>query len=211
MSAPSRTVRRAQSRQDARIHARDRQRMRERRSRRIRLGLIIGGAVLLAVAIVGGIVAASKGQPGRQVSIQGTEHIDKGSVHVPYNSTPPTSGPHWNIGGEAPAAWGIYEIPLPNEVQVHNLEHGGVMIQYNCTDCPELKQQIEDFYNRYVPNHRIPLFPASSKIIVAPYPDMPTRVALTAWGRIDTMDSWDEDRAAKFIDAFRNKGPKATP
>ncbi|MSQ23344.1 MAG: DUF3105 domain-containing protein [Chloroflexi bacterium] len=188
------------------MHARERQRQRELRGRQFRMAAYIAAGVAVLVAIVVGMVLSSRTQPGRTVSLQGAEHIEKGAQHVAYNSKPPTSGPHWNIGGEAPANWGIYEIPIADEAQIHNLEHGGIMIQYNCNDCLDLVSQLQDFYNRYVPAHRIPLFPSSSKIVIAPYPDMPTRITLTAWGRIDTFDAYDEDRIVKFVDAFREKG-----
>ena len=58
------------------------------------------------------------------------------------------------------------------------------MIQYDC-DCPDLAQQLKDFYNRYVPNNRLPMFPTSSKIVVAPYPGIENghRIALTVLGK----------------------------
>jgi hypothetical protein len=144
------------------------------------------------------------------MAIQGQQHIGKSEAHVPYNSQPPTSGPHWNIAGEAPVAWGVYKEPIVDEAQIHNLEHGGIMIQYNC-ECPELVAQFEGFYSRWTPENRIPMFPSSTKIIVAPYKDMESRIALTAWGRIDTFQEYDEARIIKFIEAWRNKGPELTP
>jgi hypothetical protein len=167
--------------------------------------------VLAVAALTGGLVMASRGQPGRTMPIQGRDHIEKGQQHVAYNSKPPTSGPHWNIGGEAPVAWGIYKEPIPDEAQIHNLEHGGIAIQYNCRDCPDLVQQLEDFYNRYTQANKLPLMPNSTKVIVAPYYDMPNKIALTAWGHIDTFDQFDEQRITKFVEAYRNKGPEAAP
>jgi hypothetical protein len=151
------------------------------------------------------------GLPGHPVPIQGNQHVNKGQPHEPYISTPPTSGPHWNLPAEAPVPWGMYASPVPDEGQVHKLEHGGVMIQYNCADCPELVAQLEDFFARYVPMHRLILYPSSAKILVAPYYDMPQRIALTAWGRIDSFDEYDEDRITRFVDAWRDKGPEQTP
>lgn len=206
MTMRPRTARRAQSRQEDRLHARERQRIREIRTQRIRFGLIIGAVVLVVALIGAGMYFGSRGQPGKSVPIQGAQHIQKGEQHAAYNSKPPTSGPHWNIGGEAPVPWGIYTEPIPDEAQLHNLEHGGVMIHYSCRDCPELATRLEDFYNRYVPANRLPMFPTSSKIVIAPYYDMDARIALTAWGRIDTFDDYDEQRIVRFLEAFRDKG-----
>jgi hypothetical protein len=198
-------------RRQARLQAREQQRQRSRRRRTTRWALWAAIAIV-AVAGVGFLLARNvSGQPGRAMAIQGQQHIDKGQQHVAYNSKPPTSGPHWNILGEAPVAWGIYKEPIVEEGQIHNLEHGGIMIQYNCRDCPELVAQLEDFYNRFTAANKLPLFQNSTKIVVAPYYDMPNRIALTAWGRIDTFNDYDEDRITRFVQAFRDKGPEAAP
>lgn len=200
----------SQPRQRVRAHARELQRQRETRRRQMRYALWLGAGVV-AIAVVVALVFATRGmpgapgEPGRRVVVMGAAHIGEGQQHVAYNSTPPTSGPHWSIGGRAPVPWGIYKEPIPDEAQIHNLEHGGIMIQYNCRDCPELVGSIENFYNTWVPENRLPLFPASSKIVVAPYYDMPTRIALTAWGRIDTMEEWDPARVIRFLEAYRSK------
>ncbi len=205
------TSRPPSARRQARLHAREQQRQRATRRRQTRLMMWVGITIAI-VAVVGFLVVRTvQGQPGRAVPIQGSAHIEKGATHVAYNSKPPTSGPHWNIAGEAPVPWGIYKEPIVDEAQVHNLEHGGIMIQYNCRDCPELVAQLEGFYNRYVPEHPLPLFRNSSKIIVAPYYDMPSRIALTAWGRIDQFNDYDEERIVKFVEAFRDKGPESAP
>lgn len=166
---------------------------------------------MLVAAAAFFVIYLQKSQPGRFMQIQGAQHIDKGASHIAYNSKPPSSGPHWNISGEAPVNWGISDDPVPDEAQLHNLEHGGVMIQYNCRDCPELVTALKDFYNRYTPTHRLPFFPNSTKIVVAPYYDMPDRIALTAWSRIDTFNNYDEDRIVRFVEAYRDKGPEPVP
>jgi hypothetical protein len=188
------------------------QRQREQQGKwRNRIIFAAIGVVAVAVAVFA-IVRSQSSGAGRFVQIQGATHIEKGVAHAPYNSSPPTSGPHWNIGGEAPVAWGIYKEPIPNEAQIHNLEHGGIMIQYNCPEgCSDLVQQLEDFYTRYSAENKLPLYPNSSKLVVAPYRDMPSRIALTAWGRIDTFDQYDEARIKRFVDEYRDKGPEKTP
>jgi len=127
--------------------------------------------------------------PGQSVPSLGNRHIPQGAdALVQYNSDPPTSGPHY--GSLAP--WGVHDRPIPKGLQVHNLEDGGVLVQYNCSDCPELVEKLRKIVSRH-PTH----------VILAPYPSMKSRIALTAWGRIDTFEEFDEKRIARFIDAYR--------
>lgn len=149
---------------------------------------VIGGAIILLLIV--GFVAFNESQPepGESVADLGNRHIQPPQTAT-YNSTPPTSGPHYgNL-----ARWGIHEEPVPNELQVHNLEDGGVMVQYNCPDgCEDLVQQLEDVVSTY-----------EAGVILAPYPDMDSRIALTAWTRILKLDEFDEQRITNFINAYR--------
>ncbi len=162
----------------------------EQRRRRQRRWLFRGAGILVIMVI--GIVAyrsLTKGYPGRAVPTLGNQHVTSiDAPHVPYNTRPPTSGPHL----PALARWGIHRQPIADELQVHNLEDGGVMVQYNCQDCEELIAKLEAVVSRY-----------SDKVILAPYPNMDNRIALTAWGRIDTMTDFDEQRIVRFIEAYR--------
>ncbi len=119
------------------------------------------------------------------VSILPSPHIALGEPHPPYNSDPPTSGPH--TGGVA--RWGVHTEPIPKEMQLHNLEDGGVAINYSCQDCPELVDRLQAVANRY------------DRVVLAPYPGLERKIALTAWGKIDTFDEFDEARIVKFIKA----------
>lgn len=47
---------------------------------------------------------------------------------VTYNSNPPSSGPHYPIW----AAFREYDQPVDRRYYVHDLEHGAVVIAYNC-------------------------------------------------------------------------------
>jgi len=40
-------------------------------------------------------------------------------------------------------------------------------------------------------------------VILAPYPGMKTRIALTAWTRIDAFEEVDQARIQRFIKAYR--------
>jgi hypothetical protein len=41
------------------------------------------------------------------------------------------------------------------------------------------------------------------QVVLAPYPGMPHKIALTAWTRLDTLDELDEGRITRFIEAYR--------
>jgi hypothetical protein len=148
------------------------------------------GVLAVAGAAVLGYFAyrATATQPGTAVASQGNLHIQTESTpHVPYNTDPPTSGPHLPYI----APWGVHTTPVARELQVHNLEDRGVIVQYNC-ECPDLVAQLRAIVQRY-----------DRYVILAPYPGMKNRIALTAWGRIDLFDDFDEKRITRFIDAYR--------
>lgn len=161
------------------------------RSRR-RYGWLLGGvAAVVALAVVGWFAYQSAANlPGTAVPSLGNAHIQTAAEpHPPYNSDPPTSGPHLPYL----APWGVHTVPIAKELQVHNLEDGGVLLQYHCPEgCPELVEKLRAMVSRY-----------EKHVILAPYPGMDKRIALTAWGRIDKLDEFDESRIARFITAYK--------
>jgi hypothetical protein len=159
------------------------------RSRR-RSVLMVGTTVAVVAAVVVGYLAyrAQADLPGRLMPDQGNLHIQSASVtHEPYNSDPPTSGPHLPYT----APWGVHTRPILLELQVHNLEDRGVVVQYNC-ECPDLVARLRGIVDKY-----------DRHVILAPYPTMKNRIALTAWTRIETLDDFDAKRITRFIEAYR--------
>lgn len=154
-----------------------------------RLGGVVSEPSPAVVAPVA--FAESADGPGRAVPILDHDYLrDPREPHPPYNSNPPTSGPRLRDLAD----WGVHRLPVPLELQVHNLEHGGVLIQYNCRrSCPELAASLEEAAAPY------------ESTIVAPYPLMEPRIALTAWGRIDTFEEYDADRVVRFIEAYAGR------
>jgi len=156
-----------------------------------RIWLWAGGAAAAAAVVVGVFVyRAVMAQPGVSQPDQGNRHLQTLNETIPpYNSEPPTSGPHLPYV----APWGIHTEPIPRQLQVHNLEDGGVMVQYNCPDaCPGLVAKLKAIVSGY-----------DHQVILAPYPGMKTRIALTAWTRLDAFDEFDERRVRRFISAYR--------
>ena len=156
--------------------------------RRLRWG--VGAAVGVVVVAVVAYFAyrAVADLPGTLVPSQGNAHVQLATdPHAPYNSDPPTSGPHLPYL----APWGIHTTPIPKELQIHNLEDGGVVVQYSC-ECPELVGKLTSIVKRY-----------DHGVILAPYPGMKSKIALTAWTRMDGFDEFDEARIVRFIKAYR--------
>jgi len=184
-------------------------------------------AIGTVIVFAGGLYFAKQSaapSPGTFYASEGRTHVPVGK-RVTYKTNPPTSGDHY-------ADWtrpGVYDAPrYPDENLVHSLEHGYIIISYNCAlgadtgkttsgkqgtesaslsdpawkskDCTDLKKQLAAVAEEKK------LF----KLIVIPRPNMPYRIALTAWSRLDTMDTFDKTRIVRFIDAFRNNGPEQT-
>ena len=181
---------------------RDEARRRARQQRQLRRAALWSLAIVgvAAIIIASGVwlwwetADAIESQPGTSVADLGNLHIPEGARSpTPYNSTPPTSGPHYPFL----ARWGVHTESIPDELQVHNLEDGGVVIQYRCDEpCPELVEQLTAAGQPYLSSPH-------PYVILAPYPEMETRIALTAWGRIDQFEGFDEARIRRFIEAYR--------
>lgn len=129
--------------------------------------------------------------PGLAVASLGTAHIDTPlDEHPEYNTHPPASGHHTRYTAD----YGVHKIPIPPEVQVGNLINGAVLLQYNCPQgCADLVKQLEAMADKY------------GNVIVAPYPLMESKIALTAWQRIETLKDYDEKRVSAFIEAYAGK------
>jgi hypothetical protein len=158
--------------------------------------VVAAGAVGIALAVGGGS-GSDEGVAGacnRQTfEGQGARHVEELREGFEYNSTPATSGPHF----PTPAIWNVYDQPVPEIRLVHNLEHGGVVVQYGDEVPPGAVQQIVDWYAED-PNG----------MIVAPLPEdapanLANRITLTAWTHLATCTTFDEDAFSDFRDDYR--------
>lgn len=127
------------------------------------------------------------------ISVLESPHYQHGEQHPPYNSNPPTSGPHF----VQPANWGNYPEGLADETIVHNLEHGGIWISYRDKD-PERIRQLEDIARRY-----------TSNVILSYRPTDDTPIAVAAWGRLLKLDQVDSGQIYNFVARYRFKGPES--
>jgi Protein of unknown function (DUF3105) len=189
---------------------------------RSRLWFIVLGVAILLVAVGVGVAMAFRGGGNEAVADgtlgpcvmktyppMGRQHVNKLSAGFQYNSFPPSSGPHYPPGPKAPAVWNIYDSPVDEVALVHNLEHGGIVVQYGSKVPQAAVAQIAQWYQ-----------PSPLGLVVAPLPpladmhakapaDAESRIFLTAWTHVATCSGFDEDAFSKFRDAYRGPGGDA--
>lgn len=156
-----------------------------------KIGTYVITTLIVFIGLFGVYKLATRPLPGTSVADLGNEHIPSATIpHIAYNSKPPTSGPHL----DPKADWGIHDQQIPDELQLHNLEDGGVLIQYDCDEqsCLDLVNQLKAVAEKY-----------KDKVVLAPYSGLDQKIALTAWNRIDAFDEFDEKRITTFINSFR--------
>lgn len=180
------------SKKAARRAATEAKRRREKRKRYF----IFGG---VAVVIVGLIAfAVTRPEP---VELEGLEtfadrgggHLREGDPVPSYDSSPATSGPH----AASPALCGIYTEEIPDVVQVHNLEHGTVVVQYQSVISDDDRARIEEFARE-----------KGTHILVAPRADLTHPVVVTGWTRMLRLDDADLVAIEVFYDRFAQRGPE---
>ena len=143
-------------------------------------------------------------------------HLQNPDAPVKYNSFPPSSGPHY----AQPAPWGIYPDSIKQTILVHNLEHGGIVIQYGTGVSKDDVQKIQSLYED-----------DPYGLVVAPYAKLGSKIAATAWNEsaytqnqdanFDKVDpghgfvlmckSFDKGALTDFRDKHRNKAGERYP
>jgi hypothetical protein len=199
------------------------------RTRRVLYGFaaagILGVLVVLALFAFGGSSSADAGTVRQAMEAAGctltsakavpntADHSDVPSADMvvkTWNTNPPTTGPHYQV----PAIWGAYDEPLEQARVVHNLEHGGIYIQYGGEVPDETVAELKGFYD----NHR-------NGTLLAPLPSLGDEIALGVWvtperagegsdrgvGYLAKCTTFDESAYSAFFDEFQFQGPERFP
>ncbi len=125
---------------------------------------------------------------------EGGGHVPQGQ-DVPYQSDPPTSGPHW----PTPTRAGFYSDRQWPEALVHALEHGNIVIYYDAPGEQALAT-IREWTGLYGG--------AWDGVVATPKPGLADGIILSAWHRVLRLDSFDAAAAAAFVDRYRGRGPE---
>lgn len=186
-------------------------RVNARQRRHVPRAYIFGFAAagLAALAIVLAVVLLRNGGGGGRAAIDasracraktypdlGARHVESLNAKIDYNSTPPTSGPHYYLW----AVWGAYTQPVPKLMAVHNLEHTGLVLQYG-TKVPRATVEKLDAFYREDPNG----------LLMFPNPKLGRTIALTTWTQLMTCTAYDPAAFRAFRDKYRYAGPERFP
>ena len=168
--------------------------------------------VLIAILVIGtfGFIAITqKSKPkepiiGTQHANQGEKHIPQGQKHEAYNSEPASSGPHY-ADNTAPTPWGVYTQEVPEEVFIHNEEHGGVVVTYNPKLLPA--DQLKKLQALFAPPYSNKTF-SPSKAVVTPRTKDTHAIQIASWTWTLNMDSYDEATLIKYYYQHEGKSPE---
>lgn len=169
----------------------------QKRSERRKSGLIVGGAALIGVAIIGAAAFAVIDQSREnEAPIEGLQEFeDLGREHVEgaveYEQTP-------SVGGDHSPVWancGFYDQPVAAENATHSLEHGAVWVGY----APDLEEgQVEELRD---------LADSNDYVLVSPVEGMESPITLSAWGFQVGVEDAEDSRIGRFIREYQ-QGPQ---
>lgn len=115
-------------------------------------------------------------------------HVLPGQDVPEFTTDPPTSGAHYSL----PTPTGAVDEPVDRPLQVTALEGGQVLVQHRDLSDTDVAS-LEDL--------------GSEVVVVAPNPDLPDPVVLTAWITKQTCSGVDLDTAESFIEDQQGRGP----
>ena len=142
---------------------------------------------------------------GEDIPVASRDHIQEGMAATDWPSDPPTSGQHY--GQWAPA--GFYDEVIPDGYLVHDMEHGYVIVYYNCaavdTDCQTFKTSIESA----IADAGVDSATNTVKVIAVPREGMETPVTYASWGHLYRPETFVPEELVTYIQTFRSNASYA--
>lgn len=172
----------------------------------------------LVVMVVAGLPACGGDDGGGPHQVGACDGVvfdvaDEGGAHVPiatpieWSSNPPATGTHYPIW----AGWDRHYPALDRGYYVHNAEHGGVVLLYNCpAGCPDVVASLLDVVRNATPDPSC-TNSVKHRIIVAGDLLLPpeVQVAAVAWDTVYTASCFDP-YLTTFLRARYRHGPEDT-
>lgn len=162
--------------------------------------VFIGIISLVIVGFVGFMLVKNQSRPA-QSERPGTAHEDKGQKHVADGTKlyggaiPPTSGDH-----ASPVKWQAYDQEVPDVNTIHNLEHGGIVINYSPDLPADQVAKIKSLFTK--PYSRSTFKPI--KAVIAPRAANESPIIMSSWTRNLKLAAYDEEKMVQYY--LRNVG-----
>jgi hypothetical protein len=135
-------------------------------------------------------------------------HVPQGT-QIQFNHDPPTSGCHYSIPSQAPVPVGAYDREIPAEYWVHNLEHGYIVVLYNCpSGCDSDFQKLVAWRKTLPPDPGGKGAIPYTKVVVLPWHSMPRKFAAVSWDYYIGWDSLDISKVQEFYDNHVGQAPE---
>lgn len=121
-----------------------------------------------------------------------------------YSTSPPVFGDHY----PAWAAYKTYDFPVPLGYLVHDLEHGAIVLFYDCPEgCTDEVAEAQAFI------HALPADPRCGadvrvQVVLVPRPGLASRWAASAWGFSLNAECFDPEVFGQFYADHVGKGPE---
>lgn len=161
-------------------------------------GIRLVPLLVVAVGVLLACGSSSVGSGDSVVNVGASQELMPTSAHrdgveIRYNTAPPTSGDHW--GTTIRCGFYMPNIFVPDEVIVHNMEHGNVVMNYHVNN-PDGLEKLKNIHSS--------LNGGEQWLVARYYTEIPEgNIAMTAWGKLDVFSGIDEIRITEFFDAYK--------
>ncbi|HVY30329.1 MAG TPA: DUF3105 domain-containing protein [Polyangiaceae bacterium] len=121
---------------------------------------------------------------------------------VTYATNPPSSGSHYPVWAD----FGVYDFALPRGFWVHNLEHGAVVVTYNCPGgCADEVAAATAWLAKLTVDAACP--GGTPRALLVPDPKLDVRWAASSWGYTLRSDCFDAEAFGAFYSTHAGMPP----
>lgn len=150
------------------------------------------------------------GEPQGECAAVETRYANGSRAHVApcsdvaYEMSPPVFGNHYPTW----AAFQTYDYPVPAGYLVHDLEHGAVVVHYDCPDgCADEVADVQAAIDAW-PADPLCSDDIKRRVILVPEPELGARWAASAWAHSLKADCFDPPLFADFYARHVGRGPE---
>jgi uncharacterized protein DUF3105 len=164
------------------------------------LGLCVAGCGDDGPHVQSSVVPVTQSGPTGDCSVVQRSYAGGSSEHlaecsdIRYATSPPVFGDHYPVW----AAYQTYDFAVPLGYLVHDLEHGAMVIFYDCPDgCDDEVASAQAFIDALPDDPRCGA-DVRLQVILVPRPGLGSRWAASTWGHSLNADCLDPQAFAQF-------------